>query len=279
MRHGPHHAGFPAAFVASVLDDALAPASRRARGDGARPVAVHGIAGLQGSGKSTLARQVAAAGAAQGLRVAVLSLDDCYLGRRERQRLGRTVHPLLATRGPPGTHDVALAIDTLDALRAGGAVRLPRFDKATDRRVSPSRWPIVAGIDLVLFDGWFLKVPPQDDAALVPPINALERSEDPEGRWRTWCNTALARDYPPLWARIDRLLFLQGPGFEVVPRWRWQQEQALRAARPGLGMTRDDVARFVQGFERVSRHALATLPAIADRCVRLDEHRVPRGGC
>jgi D-glycerate 3-kinase len=264
--HPPSPAGYDPAFVAAVLDDALAHHAR-----------VHAIAGLQGSGKSTLSAQVAALAAARGLRVAVLSIDDFYLGRRERLALGREVHPLLATRGPPGSHDVALAIDTIDALRAGRTAPLPRFDKIADRRLPPSKWPR-ARADLVLFEGWFQKVPAQRDEELVVPLNVLERDEDPDGTWRRWCNHALGRDYPPLWQRIDRMLFLEGPGFEVVPEWRWQQEATLQAANPDRqAMTRPQVLRFVQFFERVSRQALRTLPAIADRHVRLDAARRPVG--
>ena len=99
---------------------------------------------------------------------------------------------------------------------------------------------------------------------------------DADGRWRRHCNAALARDYPALWRRIDRLLFLQPPGFEVVPEWRWQQEQALRASDPGArGMDRDALARFVQHYERVSRQALRVLPARADVVVELDRARRP----
>lgn len=263
--HPPSPTGYAPAFVASVLEDALGHAAR-----------VYGIAGLQGTGKSTLSAQVAALGRTCGLRVVVLSIDDVYLGRRERRRLGREVHPLLATRGPPGTHDVALACDVVDALRAGRAIRLPRFDKIGDRRLPPSRWPLARDADLTILEGWFLKVPPQPAAELRVPLNPLERDEDPDGGWRRYCNLALARDYPPLWTRLDRLLFLQGPGFEVVPDWRWQQECALQAANPGRSaMTRAQVARFVQFFERVSRHALRTLPAIAERTVRMDAERAP----
>jgi D-glycerate 3-kinase len=87
----------------------------------------------------------------------------------------------------------------------------------------------------------------------------------------------LARDYPALWDRIDALWWLQGPDFEVVPDWRWQQEQALQAADPARGsMTRAQVDRFVQLFERVSRQGLRTLPAIADTTLALDENRNPR---
>lgn len=263
--HVPTSPGYPPDFASAVLDDALAHGGR-----------VHAIAGLQGTGKSTLAAQVAALAAARGLHAVVLSIDDFYLGRRERRALGRNVHPLLATRGPPGTHDVALACDTVDALRDGHPARLPRFDKISDRRLPPSRWPREHGADLVIFEGWFLKVPPQGAQGLVVPINALERDEDAGGTWRSYCNAALGRDYPPLWSRLDRLLFLQGPGFDVVPGWRWQQEQTLQAANPQReAMTRPQVERFVQFFERVSRQALHTLPAIADWHVRLDASRTP----
>lgn len=263
--HPPAAPGFDAALVARVLDDALAGGGR-----------IHAIAGLQGSGKSTLAAQVVALARQRGLHVAVLSIDDFYLGRRERLALGRRVHPLLATRGPPGTHDVALACATLDALRAGHAVRLPRFDKLADTRLPPSRWRNVARVDLALFEGWFLATPAQRDDELREPINAVERDEDANGHWRRYCNDALARDYPALWSRLDRLLFLQPPGFEAVPAWRWQQEQALQSRRAGRhGMDRPRVERFVQLFERVSRQALRTLPGIADVTVRLDAHRQP----
>jgi D-glycerate 3-kinase len=253
--------GFAPTVVADLLDDAL--------GHGAR---VYAIAGLQGSGKSTLAGQIAALARERGLRTAVLSIDDVYLGPRARRRLAAEVHPLLATRGPPGTHDVALACETLDALRADTTTRLPRFDKATDRRLPPSRWPVARAVDLMLFEGWCLKVPPETDAGLAAPINALERDEDPDGVWRGWCNAALGCDYPALWERLDRLLWLQPPGFAPVLRWRSEQERRAQAARGG-GMDVAAIARFVQHFERVSRQALRTLPAIADRSLALDARR------
>lgn len=257
--------GFDAPLVERVLDDALA-----------HGVRVYAIAGLQGSGKSTLAAQVAALGRTRGRRVAVVSIDDFYFGRRERQRLARAVHPLLATRGPPGTHDVALAGATLDALRAGGTVAVPRFDKLADTRLPPSQWTRVDAIDLVLFEGWFLKTPAQPADELHEPVNAVEREEDPQGTWRRYCNDALARDFPALWSRIDRMLFLQPPGFETVPDWRWQQETTLQAASRGQrGMDRAQVERFVQLFERVSRQALRRLPGIAEWTLRLDGERRP----
>lgn len=257
--------GYPPDFVEAVLEDALYHGSR-----------VYGIAGLQGTGKSTLAAQVIALARDSGLRAVALSIDDFYLGRRDRLRLGRTVHPLLATRGPPGSHDVALACQTLDDLREGRPTRLPRFDKISDRRLPRSRWPLAGEVDLVVFEGWFLKTPPQTAEALREPVNRLEREEDPDGVWRAYCNTALARDYAPLWVRLDRLLWLHGPGFEVVSGWRWQQEESLQALHPTRRtMSRAQVEHFVQFFERVSRQAWKHLPGIADVTRRVDAQRRP----
>jgi D-glycerate 3-kinase len=265
--HPPRARGFATDFVERVLEDTLL----ALRGDAAP---CYGIAGLQGSGKTTLSHQVAALAAQRGRSVTVLSIDDFYLDRPEREALAREAHPLLATRGPPGTHDLALACATIDALSAGESVLLPRFDKLADRRMPQSGWPRSGRTDLVILEGWFNQVPAQAEAELATPVNALEREEDAQGTWRRYCNTALGRDYPALWQRIDRALFLQGPGFEVVPAWRWQQEQALQEANPGRhAMTQEQVLRFVQFFERVSRQAMATLPGIADVVVRLDGGR------
>ena len=73
-----------------------------------------GINGCQGSGKSTLAhylRTILDAGHHIGAEV--LSIDDFYLSRQQRQHLANTVHPLLFTRGVPGTHDIGLLIDVI----------------------------------------------------------------------------------------------------------------------------------------------------------------------
>lgn len=272
MVHANKHpaAGYPPAFVSLVLDKAL---SHPGPGGG---TPVYAIAGLQGTGKSTLSLQLAELGRQRGLAVVPLSIDDFYLGHAQRQRLGREVHPLCATRGAPGSHEVPLACSVLDALASGTAAALPRFDKIADDRLPESQWPVVARADLVVLEGWFLKVPPQSPADLVEPLNALERDEDPDGTWRRWVNQSLGEDYPQLWTRLPRMLFLQGPGFEIVPEWRWQQEQTLQAQHPGRqAMTHAQVMRFVQFFERVSRQALRTWPGIADETIRLDADRTP----
>ena len=263
------HAGFPSWLVQQALAASAAHAGRGLR--------VFGICGLQGSGKSTLAAQLVAAARQAGLAAASVSLDDFYLTAAQRRRLARDVHPLLAIRGPPGTHDLDLALETFDALRRGHTPPLPRFDKLGDDRLAPERWTRPsAPLDLLVFEGWCLGVPAEAEDAMREPLNPLEREEDPDGRWRRGCNTALARDYPPLWAQVDVLWFLQPPGFETVHAWRGEQERALQAAHPGhTGMDDAALDRFIQHYERVSRQALRTMPGIADACVALDSERQP----
>jgi D-glycerate 3-kinase len=263
--HVPAAGGFPEPLVSAALEAALAlPAA----------VPVFAIAGLQGSGKSTLAAQMAALAGRRGRTAAVVSIDDFYLGKAQRARLARDVHPLLATRGPPGTHDVGFACATLDALKQRNATSLPRFDKLADDTAPRASWPQVTAADLVIVEGWLLGTPAEDDAALAVPVNALERDEDSQGHWRRYCNEALRNDYPALWQRFDALWFLQPPGFEVVADWRWQQEQQMAREQPGKpAMDYAQVQRFIGFFERVSRQALRTLPDIADRTIPLDAQR------
>ncbi len=244
------------------------------------PGFVVGICGPQASGKSTLTAVLAAMLRARGLTAAVLSIDDLYLTRAERQVLSAEVHPLLATRGVPGTHDVALGEAVLEALKGRGEVALPRFDKACDDRAPLADWPVAAApVDVVLFEGWCIGATPQDATALVQPINALERDEDPDGAWRGFANAALAGPYRRLFARIGLFVLLRPPGFEVVLGWRQEQERKLRErlAREGAGagraMSDVEVARFIAHYERITRHILAEAPARADVTIALDAQR------
>lgn len=239
---------------------------------------VLGIHGAQGSGKSTLAafyqwylRRHC------GKRVACLSLDDFYLSRGERQRLGSQRHPLLATRGVPGTHDLPLALGTLEDLRAGRPTALPRFDKARDDRCEVADWPRVGAVDVVIFEGWCLGVPAQAASELDAPINALEAEEDADGCWRRWVNEQLGGAYQQLFAELDCLLMLQAPSFDCVARWREEQERKLAARRADDAsahfMNAAEILRFVSHYERLTRHALNVLPAQADAVMAMDAQR------
>jgi len=272
-RNASTQPGYDRATVDTALDALIARLPRRR-------AALVGLSGLQGSGKSTLARQLADAARKRGVATEVLALDDFYLGRRERAALARTVHPLLATRGVPGTHDVALLGDTLRALANASSqnpARVPRFDKGRDTRDSLSRWRRVATPPrLILLEGWCIGVPVSTKGESTRALNALERTEDADGRWRAHVEAMLAGDYAKLWHKLDALVVLAAPDFAIVERWRGEPERVLRRRGAPRAMSSPVLRRFLMHYERLSLRALKTLPKIADIVIELDERRSVR---
>ena len=249
-----------------------------------------GINGAQGTGKSTLAKLFKLCCTEAGLKVVVLSIDDFYLSKGARAQLAETVHPLLATRGVPGTHDVEQLRSCLSQLLDSqtGTVKVPRFDKAADNPITEDHWaPTTLPVDLVILEGWFIGLEPEPCEHLISPVNRLEASEDVDGSWRKFVNNSLRSDFADTFGRLDSLLMLQAPSFEQVFAWRSLQEEKLkrhRAARVDADtsgvMNPEDIGRFIQHFERLTRHALNTLPRKADWVFHLDsQHRVAGKTC
>ncbi len=233
-----------------------------------RPALI-GVGGAQGSGKTHQCR----AFAARAPRVAHFSLDDVYFTRAERAAMSKRFHPLFATRGPPGTHSLGLAVTTIAALRAaeaGTGTKLPRFDKALDDRAPEALWPIYVGRpDAIIVDGWCMGALPDDGP--VAPLNALEAEADADGRWRAQVRVDIADRYQLFFDGFDAIVYLQAPSFEIVRRWRGEQEEQML----GRAMTPEENAaldRFIMHYERVTRAMLAGNHR-AGWIVHLDEAR------
>jgi D-glycerate 3-kinase len=188
------------------------------------------------------------------------------------------VHPLLATRGVPGTHDIDLAVKTIKQLIAGMDTRIPRFDKSIDDRVAEADFDQVRGpAGLVILEGWCLGAQPQTEADLKQPINDLEQLEDDQGIWRQYINLALSGDYQQLFSMVDQLIMLRAPSFDAVFQWRWQQESKLLEKykdtdRSGL-MTEQQVLRFIQYFQRITEQSLREMPSRSQHVFQLELDR------
>jgi D-glycerate 3-kinase len=233
---------------------------------------VVGINGAQGSGKSTLCKFLEVLMVEHNQRAVTLSLDDLYLTRAERQTMARDEHPLFATRGVPGTHDVPLGEAILDALMAGQETALPRFDKAVDDRSAEVR-AVEQPVDVVLFEGWCVGAVPQPAEALREPVNRLEAEEDADRTWRREVNRRLATDYAELFGRIGLLVMLKVEGWEAVRANRARQEAKL-----GTGpAVMDDAAldRFLMHYERLTRWQLAEMPGRADIVIPMGRDQRP----
>lgn len=234
-----------------------------------------GINGAQGSGKSTLCKFLEVLMVEHNQRAVTLSLDDLYLTRAERQELSKYDHPLFATRGVPGTHDVALGEAILDALKQGRAATGPRFDKAADDRAPESA--VLEPAEVILFEGWCVGAAPQPAAALREPINRLEAEEDADGTWRREVNRRLATDYAELFGRIDLLVMLEVESFEAVRVNRRVQEHKLARAHPDGAAIMDEAAldRFLMHYERLTRWQLEEMPARADVVIPIGRDQGP----
>jgi len=245
-----------------------------------------GINGCQGSGKSTLADYLGTRLNTEfDLNVAVLSLDDFYYSQRQRNELANQVHPLLRTRGVPGTHDMNLANATLNKLCAGATesepVKLPRFNKFADNPYPQSQWPIVdRPIDIIILEGWCLGVQPQLMKDLIYPINKLEAVKDKYGIWRSYVNQQLKQNYQELYQRIDHWIMLKAPSFDSVQAWRLEQENKRQALEENADhkqketfMTGAEVRNFTAHFQRITEQCLATLPKQCDWVYELDNQR------
>ena len=252
---------------------------------------VVGIHGAQGTGKSTLTDflRVLLAYRYQ-CPTASLSLDDIYCTRADRLKLAETVHPLLITRGVPGTHDLVLGsqvIHELVSANAGSRTAMPIFNKALDDREPDENWPLFIGHpEIILLEGWCLGARPESDDALAQPINALEAEEDRDGHWRTYVNDQLRGPYREFFDRLDLLIMLKAPSMAAVKRWRTEQERKLAERYRGAPkegesggrpapevriMSEQELERFIMHYERITRNCLAEMPERADVVLALDE--------
>ena len=245
---------------------------------GATKPFIVGINGSQGSGKSTLTSFIESfLSSVHNKQVVSLSIDDFYYDQSQRNALAIKVHPLLATRGVPGTHDTRLALNTFRSLEKGARTSLPRFNKAIDNPFPQEQWPVIeSSPDFIILEGWCVGAIPQASGELKRPVNHLEEVEDPLSIWRSFVNTELAGDYQTLFDKIDYRIMLKAPSFDCVYQWRLEQEHKLaqKALKDSDGvMTDEEVANFVQHYQRITEHALKHLPEKCDTVFYLDEKR------
>jgi D-glycerate 3-kinase len=144
-----------------------------------------------------------------------------------------------------------------------------------------AEWPCVEGRPaVILFEGWCVGARPQDESALIEPVNALEREEDPGRTWRRLVNARLGDEYQKLFAELDMLLLLRAPSFETVFAWRKHQEKKLQESGRLKGQdgnlehVMDDaqLARFIRHYGRLTRHILEEMPGRAEInvCLKTD---------
>jgi D-glycerate 3-kinase len=264
-----------------IAEDYFIPLAEEIRAHqlGAKSTYFVGINGSQGSGKSTLSEFLRHyLLETYALHVVVMSLDDFYFSQVERQMIAADVHPLFATRGVPGTHNMNQAKTVLNKLKFQQPTTIPRFDKATDNPHPLSAWTKVNdAVDIVIFEGWCWGVDPQMSQQLEVPINPLEAKEDNNALWRNHANLQLSLHYLPLYSFMNKWVMLKAPSFGDVYAWRLEQEQKLKAATATINnsaiMNEQQIQRFIQHYQRLTEHALNTVAKKCDHVFELNSDR------
>ncbi len=239
-----------------------------------------GIQGSQGSGKSTLALFLSTLLKHEfKVRTEICSIDDFYLSRKVREGLATSVHPLLKTRGVPGTHDVEGIRNVFESFKQQTPFTIPRFNKATDDIAPKSEWTHVeAPTDILIFEGWCVGIQAQSAEELKHPCNQLEKHEDPNALWREYVNTQLVEQYADLFEYLDLLAVIQAPSFACVYQWRAEQETKLIRSLRARGLSTEktmseaELERFIQHYQRLTDHGLHYLAHTADYVLRLNEN-------
>jgi len=250
---------------------------------------VIGVNGAQGSGKSTLTHILATLlEKGHDKRIVSLSIDDLYKTRQQRQEMADSIHPLLATRGVPGTHDVDMGLELFASLKGDQSAQelsVPRFNKAIDDRHDKADWDkVCTPVDIIIFEGWCVGSIAEDDESLDRPINNLEADEDTQGFWRQFINNQLSGPYQQLFSHIDILVMLDIPDMEYVYKWRSLQEEKLRTSVAGEDvdnshhiMSAENLDRFIMHYERITRANLREMPSRADIVLKLNaDHQISK---
>ena len=258
--------------------------SQKAHSD--RGPLIVGVGGAQGCGKTTFCSVISRI-LCKGfdLNCVVISLDDLYSTRHDRMKFADQTASMFSVRGAPGTHDVSFALslfERLKNLKEGEVMKFPRFDKSIDDRKAVHLWQEVQGpVDVVLFEGWCVGAPPMTEG-IDKPINELEKEMDADGAWRNKVNQLLNEDYKTLFSKIDLMAWMQAPNYDIVYHWRDKQERVLESHLHDIHgvlldtidlkiMSTSELKRFMQYYERLTRHMLAVMPNKVDVLFKLNE--------
>ena len=219
-----------------------------------------GLAGGQGTGKTTISSIIKIILEKYfKLKVFKISIDDFYKTRKERINLSKKIHPMLMTRGVPGTHDIKMMLDFFKKAKNKKfkKLKLPNFNKAIDDRFPKKNWNnINEQPDIIIFEGWCVGATPQLFKELKKPMNLLEKAEDTKLTWRKKVNNELKTSYKKIYNLIDKSIYLKVPNFKYVLKWRQLQEKKLRFKSKKKVMSNSQVKRFIMFYERVTKNML-----------------------
>ncbi len=243
-----------------------------------------GLVGGQGTGKTTTSSILEIILKKYfKLNVFKISIDDFYKTRKERLNLSKKIHPLLMTRGVPGTHDINIMLDFFKKSkgRKFKPFKLPKFNKAIDDRCKKNQWyTLKKRPDVIIFEGWCVGAKAEKNSTLKKSINSMEKSKDTKLIWRKYVNNELKSKYKKLYDQLDCLIYLKAQSFSLLQKWRLIQEKKLWLKNKSKKtknkiMTKEDVLSFMQTYQRVTQNMFKFAPKYASIIFNLNsDHQI-----
>ena len=249
------------------------------KADKKRPYFV-GLAGGQGTGKTTSSSLIKIILTKYfKLKVFKISIDDFYKTRKERIRLSKRVHPMLLTRGVPGTHDINMMLNFFKKAKSKKfkRLKLPTFNKAIDDRFNKKRWyDLKEKPDVIIFEGWCVGAKAEKINTLNKTINLMEKNKDKKKIWRKYVNQQLKLKYKNLYSQLNCLIYLKAKNFKLLQKWRLKQERKLLLKSKKNSklkiMNKEDVLSFMQTYQRVTQNMFKNMPKYASIILNLNSN-------
>jgi len=237
-----------------------------------------GLAGGQGTGKTTSSSLIRIILIKYfKLKVFRISIDDFYKTRKERISLSKRVHPMLLTRGVPGTHDINMMISFFRKVKNKKfkKLKLPTFNKAIDDRYNKNKWyNLKEKPDVIIFEGWCVGAKPEKNISLNKAINTMEKTRDKKKIWRNYVNQQLKSKYKNLYSQLNCLIYLKAKNFNLLQKWRLKQERKLlQKSRKNSKlkiMNKEDVLSFMQTYQRITQNMFKSMPKYASIILNLN---------
>ena len=249
------------------------------RADKKRPYFV-GLAGGQGTGKTTISSLIKIILTKFfKLKVFRISIDDFYKTRKERINLSKRVHPMLLTRGVPGTHDINLMLNFFRKVkrRKFKRLKLPTFNKAIDDRFNKKKWyDLKDRPDVIIFEGWCVGAKSENNNTLKKTINLMEKLDDKKQIWRKYVNQQLQSKYKNLYSQLNCLIYLKAKDFKLLQKWRLKQERKLLLkSKKNLKlkiMNKEEVINFMHTYQRITQNMFKNTPKYASIIFNLNSN-------
>ena len=237
-----------------------------------------GLAGGQGTGKTTISSLIRIILTKYfKLNVFRISIDDFYKTRKERINLSKRVHPMLLTRGVPGTHDINMMLNFFKKSKSKkfNGLKLPTFNKAIDDRHNKKKWyDLKKRPDVIIFEGWCVGAKSEKNNTLKKTINSLEKAKDQKQIWRKYVNNQLKSKYKNLYSQLNCLVYLKAKNFSLLQKWRLKQERKLwvQSKVKSKIMSRGDVLNFMQTYQRITQNMFRNMPKYASVIFNLNSN-------